>query len=424
MASVFDGGKAMLEKRKSENVIVIILSIILAYFTFHTVMSGLENEISDYYGHTYIYLPLFTGDNWIEGWKAVPYLIWHLGVMGMNEIFKIPLENSAAYMSCFLAIFSYFIWYWIIKKFTLHIGEEEGNTKAALISFGLCVLQSLHFEWMDAGSGFLGNYSMNAIHSATQMTARPFSLLCVCLAYDVWQRQKDDNYQGIFFKVETGLKKYYFGLAFVLFLTTCAKPTFAEMFIPALALIMLADWIACICRKDGSAKPFFKKCLIMLLCAVPALAHILVQMMAYAIFGGSFGGETSFVFTKWGDVWSIYSENIPLSVVLGMTFPLFMILINLKYFLKDDLGKLGLASYGVGFLEATFLGENGARYDHGNFIWPMMSGMLILWTVSVLRLLALERQQADSKVQKVLLNVAWFIFWLHVFYGILFMIRM
>jgi hypothetical protein len=95
------------------------------------------------------------------------------------------------------------------------------------------------------------------------------------------------------------------------------------------------------------------------------------------------------------------------------------VLINLSFFLKDDLGRMGFVSYLVGFAEASILGESGARFAHGNFFWPMMSGMLVMWTVSLLRLLKLEREQTDKKVKYVLINVVWFIFWLHTFYGLM-----
>lgn len=406
-------------QKKKENGVLIFLAIVLSYFTYLVVMDGLSGDMYDYHGHTYVYLPIFTRGDWLEGWKTVPYMIWHLGVLFMNEILHIPVEMSAVFMSSILTLFSYFLFYWIIKKYTVHIGCEEINTKAAFLAFAMCVVQSLDCRWFDIGSGFLGTFSINPTHSATQMAARPFSLLCICLAYDIWQKQKNEEYVGIFFRVEKGLKKYYFLLAAFLFLSTCAKPTFAEMFIPALGIVMLIDWIIFIRRKDGSAKPFFKHCLWTLLCAVPSLIHILVQALAYTIFGGSFASDSSFMFTKPFEVWSFFSENVALSVVFGMAFPLALVLINLSFFLKDDLGRMGLVSYLVGFAEASILGESGARFAHGNFFWPMMSGMLVMWTVSLLRLLKLEREQTDKKVKYVLINVVWFIFWLHTFYGLM-----
>jgi len=404
--------------KKKENGVAIILAIVLSYFTYLAVMSGLSGELNDYYGHTYVYLPVFIQQSWLEGWKTVPYMLWHMGVLCMNEFLHVPIEMSVVFTSSILALFTYFLFYWIIKKYTIHIGCEETNTKTAFLAFAMCVVQSLDCKWFDIGNGFLGTFSYNPLHSPTQMAVNPFSLLCMCLAYDIWQRQKKEDYTGIFFHVEKGLKKYYFLLAGFLLLSTCAKPTFAEMFIPAFAIVLLIDWLILVGKKDGEAKPFFKHCLWTLLCAVPSLAYILMQALAYTVWGERLGYDSSFIFTKPFEVWSLYSENIALSVVFGMAFPLLLLLFNLSYFLKDDLGRIGLCSYIVGFIEASILGESGGGFTHGNFLWPMMSGMLVMWTVSLLRILKLEREQSDSKIRCVLINITWFIFWLHVFYGL------
>ncbi|MCI9142786.1 MAG: hypothetical protein HFH87_09210 [Lachnospiraceae bacterium] len=64
------------------------------------------------------------------------------------------------------------------------------------------------------------------------------------------------------------------------------------------------------------------------------------------------------------------------------------------------------------------LGEGGEKLTHGDFLWPMMSGLLLMFTASLMRLLVLERTQADTRGKKLLLAAAWFLFCIHVLYGI------
>lgn len=109
-----------------------------------------------------------------------------------------------------------------------------------------------------------------------------------------------------------------------------AKPVFAEMFIPAVGIIMLVEWMMRIVRKDESAVGYFRQCLAMLLCSIPALMYILAQFLAF--FGGGEQESSLLIFTKWMEVWSMYSENIVLSIILGMAFPVFMILIDGRFF--------------------------------------------------------------------------------------------
>lgn len=407
-----------MERNKKEDGFVIVLGIVLAYFLYSVVMNQLSDIMTDFNGHTYGFLSLFAQGSWLEGWKEVPYCMWHLCVLAMKQILRIPLEVSAAYVSCFFYLLAYWLMYWMLQKYMAAKGETLSSVKAGSIAFGLSVVQALYFFWLDAGERFLGTFSINPLFNPTQLCVRPFVLLCFCLVCDIWGRQKDENYRGIFFRVENGLKKYYIYLAVVLLLSTMAKPVFAEMFIPAVGVMMLVEWIVRLLQKDGSAGKYFKQCLTMLLCSVPSLMYILAQFLAF--FGGSERESSSLIFTKWMEVWGMYSENIVLSIIVGMAFPLFVILIDGRFFAKNDMGRLALTGYAVGLLESAILGEGGERLSHGNFLWPMMCGMQLVWVVSALRLVELERNQADTKTKRFLLDLAWVLFCLHVLCGLLY----
>lgn len=407
-------------QKKRENVTAIILSLLLAYLTYMFIMSEISQTLADYNGHTYVYLSMFTDGTWMEGWKTVPYCLWHLGVLGMHYVLNMPLETSAAGMSILLSTLSFYITYWMLLRYTAAKGEEMNTSKAAFVAFGLSVVQPLYLNWLDAGGRFLGSYSMNPIHNPSQMSARPFVLMCICLVYDIWNKQKDNTYKGVFVDAGKGLNRLYVSLSITLLLSTFSKPTFAEMFIPAVAFIMLAEWIGRIRKKDETVSEYFKQCLSMLACAVPSLLYIVLAVIGYSVLGGSYGSDGSFVVTKWLEVWNLYTENVVLSMALGLAFPLFVILIDGHFFLKDNLGRLALVGYIVSFLEAALLGEAGGKLEHGNFMWPMMWGMALLFIVATLRLAVLEKTQGDSKEKCFLIDAAWFVFGLHVMFGVLY----
>lgn len=409
-----------MNKDKSDLLVICLFGTLLAYLTYAYVLASFCG-LSDYSGHTYVFIPLFTKENWIEGWMATPHCLWHLTLIFFHYLFLIPIENAAAYATCVYVLFTYFTMYWILRRITEAAGCKDSSGRTSLLSFCMCIIQGLYFPWLDAGGRYLGMYSMNPIHNPTYMCMKGFSLICFCLVCDIWGKQKDENYRGIFFRVENGLKRYYIYLTVMLFISVLAKPTFAEMFIPAVAFLMLGELIRRLVKKDGSAPVYFRHCLITLCCAVPALLYILLQVLAYFIWGGSYGGNgESMIITKWFEVWHMYSQNVGLSIGLGMAFPLFMLLINGKYFIKSDMGRLALVGYFISLLEAALLGESGLKLEHGNFLWPMMSGMLFMFLVSAMRLLVLERQQADTKVRKILIAAAWLLFCLHVICGVLY----
>lgn len=409
-----------MKKEKSDLLSVCLFGVILACLTYAYVLSTFRGG-SDYKSHTYVFIPLYTKETWKEGWMATPYCMWHLSVMFLHYILLIPIENAAAYAGSIYTLFSYFIMYWIFRRITEAAGCKDSSARSGLLSFCMCLIQGLYFPWLDAGDRYIGMFSMNPIHNPTYICVKGFSLICFCLVCDIWGKQKDEDYRGIFFRVENGLKRYYIYLTIMLFLSVMAKPTFAEMFIPAVAFLMLGELIARLVKKDGSAPLYFRHCLITLCCAIPSLLYILLQFFAYFIWGGSYGGkEGSVIITKWFEVWHVYSHNAILSVVLGLAFPLFMLLVNGKYFVKSDMGRLALVGYLISFLEAALLGESGPKFDHANFLWPMMSGMLFIFLISVMRLLVLERKQADTSIRKVLIATAWFLFFAHTICGVLY----
>lgn len=399
--------------------VVILLGVIWAYIIYAVVMSELPQIMSDYNGHLYVYLPLFSRETLLEGWKAVPYVMWHCVVLFLNRLLHIPLETSAAYSSCIFALFSYFLICWMLHKVFQRLGEEESLAKAGFFAFGLSITQGIYCYWLDTNINRIqGLFSPNPLYNPTQMCVNGFSLLCLCLVYDIWGKQKNDSYHGVFFKMEGGLKKYYIYLAVALFCSVVAKPTFAEMFIPAVGVLMLWNWISAIRKKNGTASLYFKHCLHMFFCAIPALAYMFLQFFSYFILQGSYGSEeANVIITDCMQVWRMFSENIILSIGLGMAFPLFVVLLNPTYFLKKDLGRLALTGYIIGLLEAAFLGESEPKLAHADFIWPMMSGMLLMWVVSLMRLIVLERTQADSGKKKFLIDGAWFLFFVHVLCG-------
>ena len=99
-----------------------------------------------------------------------------------------------------------------------------------------------------------------------------------------------------------------------------------------------------------------------------------------------------------------------------MSFPIYILIIDSKNYLRSGIGKLGSVSFVVGFLEAAFLGEGGDKLGHGNFIWPMMFGILLLWASAMLHFLTMEKM-ADTKFKRFLICIGWILILIHIHYG-------
>lgn len=406
-------------REKTADISGAFFAILLCYLIYSIVEKSLPHILSDYHGHLYVYYPLFSKEFWVEGWQTVPYFMWHAVVYVLENVCHIPLETAAGYASCIFALFSYYVIRWTLQKILIRINGCETPGMASALAFGLSIVQGIYIDWIDVNGRYLGIFSMNPLHNPTQMCVLGISILCLVLTYDIFGRQRADDYKGVFFRVEEGIRKYYILLAAFLFLSALAKPTFAEMFIPAVGSIMLGRLGCYIINKSNRVRAYFKHCLRMFFCAIPALLYILLQYVDYFVMGGSYSGEASVIFTKCGEVWSLFTENIVLSIALGMAFPLYVFLLNPTFFFKNDLGKLGIVSYVIGLLEALFLAESGVKFAHANFMWPMCSGMTMMWIVSLMDMLMLEKQVTVGK-KRILLHIGWFLFAIHIVCGYLY----
>lgn len=400
--------------------ITILFSALLWFMTYSYVYNQMMADMNDYRAHVYSILGIFRGLSFWEGWMAAPHCLWHLTVLFLFDVCRIPLEASAASATCIYTLFYYYVLYWAIRRAAGYAGWKEPALRGNLIALSFCFVQALYFYWLDAGGRYFGVFSPNPLHNPTQMGVRGFALLAYCLTADLLAYGNDKTCRPVFFHVERSPRKYYVCLSVLLFLSTVMKPTFAEMFIPAVAFLMLGTLIVRLIRRDAPV-PYFKKCLAMLLCALPALLYMLTQYLVFFSLGGAvYSGEEGLIFTDWFEVWSLFSDNIFLSILLGMAFPIYIFLLDIRFFIKSTMGRLALIGYCVALLEAAVLGEGGARFNHGNFLWPLMSGMLLFWLTALLRLMALEHMGESAGIKKGLLLFGWFLFFCHVFCGIAF----
>lgn len=401
---------------------VLLFALVLSYVMYGIAMRQLPQELSDLNGHVYVYLAAFTGVSPLEGWKMAPYFLWHALVLFLNRVCLFPIDVSASAVCSLFLTGSYFVTVFMIERWCRHIDRKISPLLCGFISFALTILQPVWIGFLDAGAARgTGSFSINPLFNPTQMAARPFALICFMLMIDYFaiiDHPSDRNDSNVFFRGNRRMISIL--LSVFLFISALAKPVFAEMFIPAVGLIMLGKWITLIASKSGRAGKFFTGSLIPAFCiAIPCLLCILVQFSAYFLFGGSYGGGEGLIITGWLEVWSHFSENIPLSILLSMSFPILVLITDGRNFLRTSMGQLGTVSWLTGFIECALLGEGGEKLLHGDFIWPMLFGMLMLWAASLLHFLKMEKS-ASSMAARAVLIAGWILILIHLHYGFLY----
>lgn len=380
-------------------------ALVLSYFMYETVMHALPGVMNDYNGHVYNYLATFTSGSRFRAWMMSPYFLWHSVALFFRLVMKLPIEESAAASSCLFYLASYFVTVFMTEKWCAHKGIKASSVFTGFISFALTMMQPVWISFLDAGvSRALGAFTINPLYNPTHMAARPFALLCFMLVADLWELEEGRN--SVFFGLSK--KRTLIVLAMVLFISATAKPVFAEMFIPAVGIAMLLR-----CR---SVKYLKENLLPAFAASLPTVIYILIMYFLYVKLGGSYADSEGAVITPFLQVWSYFTENVPLSILFMMSLPIYVLVIDCKNYLASNIGKLGTVSFIIGFLEAAFLGEGGEKIYHGNFIWPMMFGALLLWASALLHFLTMDKK-ASTVFTRILIIIGWILILIHVHYG-------
>ena len=263
-----------------------------------------------------------------------------------------------------------------------------GVKQSWLVSFVLCIVTAIWCPFYNLNV-YLGQGSPNTWHSPTNMMVKPFTILLFFRVVKLLKKIQSN---------ETINSKEYILLSFLLGLSTLAKPSFYQGFIPALFLYCVVSSFA---ARFNHIKQYF----ILGLSIVPATLIIIFKMFS------NFYAEAEGIGIGWFLVPKLYSPNVVISLLLLLCFP-----ICYTIFYKDHLKRLEfkLAWYYfiVSYMEYGLLYEKGDRFTHGNFGWAYSLAAYILFTVTTASLFC--NYEKESRKSRILTGI-WL---LHGFSGI------
>ena len=263
-------------------------------------------------------------------------------------------------------------------------------------------------------SFYRGRGAVNTWHNPTNIMVRPFAAAVFYMTANIYDRRRARGPAAVSGGLSAQLAQPVFTRAeLVLYplcvlLSTYAKPSFLQVFAPAIFLFLLADVI----RTRGKLLPF---CVKLALAYLPAAAIVLVQ--ASQFFGGGVAAGTAALeaapsgsaseaagvavyflqpaFSGPGDFLHAMAENL-LPVLYPCAFPLAVLLAAPRQSWKKTDFRLGWLCLAVGLLEMLLLHETGSRADHGNFAWGYYLSIWLLWTTAAGTYAGLLREEGPS----------------------------
>ncbi|MBR6307143.1 MAG: hypothetical protein IKR39_00880 [Lachnospiraceae bacterium] len=346
-------------------------------------------------------------DLFLKAWLRVPYMLWHLIVKTLESRCGFPLWDAASITFAGFGVFTFAVTVWFIKNITEYYTKKSAFMFASVGSLILSFVGPLSCWWV--GDAYGTAFSPNPLHNPTHMAVKGFGFLVLMTGIDIIRKYRGQD--TLFFKKE---KRLYLYFGIFLFISTITKPTFMYMLLPAGLIVVLIDLVKGLVKKDGTADKIGNSIWKIACASIPSIIYLLVEYMSFYYWGVD-TNSSSIIITKPLEVWHMYAEDVPTGIILGMCFPLYMLITHLGYFLKAVEGRLALACYAVGVAEFTLLAESDSRMSAANFSWCMMAGMGVFFLAAVLRLILTTLLSKKNKAHIANVMIGWFLLLLHVY---------
>ena len=333
------------------------------YFPFTICLIGILSYImavklqqidwSDISVHVNFARDLFQGNlNEISAYPA-----FHL-LYGLFRCFTHTGVAAAAFSYAFFSMLSAAAVYFISGMFfkSLSVFNEKLQCAVTLLitMFGPIVFPGNGVPY------YLGQGSFNAWHSPTNNAVK-FAALLSFFAFSYLHGNNGADF--VIAKKKINLKGQLIFLSAITFISLLCKPSFCQVFLPAVAIIILCDLV--------NKRITFKNAFLEVLAFVPAGLFLLWQFLKVFFISAAPDAGGGIMFQPFL-VWSEYSGNIVVSILRAAAFPLFVFFFcyagNKN---KKPCLKYALIFYAVSVAEYALLAESGERMSDGNFQWGM-----------------------------------------------------
>ncbi|MCR5255663.1 MAG: hypothetical protein K6D96_06985 [Acetatifactor sp.] len=224
---------------------------------------------------------------------------------------------------------------------------------------------------------YLGVFSPNPFHNATYHAIKPFAILLFLK----------------FTEIEDGKREItdYILLSVFALLGVLAKPSFAFVFFPVMAVVVFAD----IFREKG----FTKHIWFMAIAMIPSAIALIYQYLSVFETSDSEGG----IHLGMAVAWHVWTRGIKMAFLKANFFPLIFLLLHCKDFIKNRFLRFSWYSHIVGTLSFLFLYEGGFRLNDANFSWGYMHGLFFVFMTSIVLLFkSLYENKKHTKWQDIL----------------------
>jgi len=344
--------------KRSSYWVVILLAGTIAVLTlgvFYMPIFGPQTaDLGDLHDHLLVVQHM--GSEWAGNIYSLFFVLAYALSFGSKDLYTISCVATVLLTVSVVA--KALISYVVIEKAALNAKQS------ALISLALCLVMPLP-GWWKPNVIYLDKIAPNVWFNATAIVTMPFAIALFFSALK-W--------------LEAPTVRRFAWVALFGLLSVLTKPNYILTFFPLLGLIALTR--ALVDRRRATIHA------VLCMGGLGALLGAILLFQYYAcVTSGPWAGhgaaqESSHIALSPFAVWSLYSPNIPASVLLSVAFPLSVTLLYFQESKHDPGVVLAWAGLAIAVLQYTLLAETGETFPDQNWIWGSNVAMYLLFLVS------------------------------------------
>jgi hypothetical protein len=267
---------------------------------------------------------------------------------------KLDADHASIYLMVLCqAISALIVYLWMGSR-----GSRFSELFRIVLSVGVVIAAPVMALQPVDGKFYFGYIGLVNFHNPTIILLRPLALLMFILFVDSIDKPKRSPWL-----IPT--------TAFITVIATLVKPNFSIIFIPVLVI-----W--CGINIIRHVKTDWK--FILFGYIVPG---VIILFFQYLYTYTSVNGSVTKILLLPFAVESGASDYLPLKFILSIFFPLVILCIYKKDYLKDRINLLATSAFLLGVLQLYLLAESGNRLGAGNFRWGAQITLFILFVSTV-----------------------------------------
>lgn len=306
----------------------------------------------------------------LDFWMQNFYPLWHLLAKTVHVALRCGAREAAGIVngSCQAAVM--LCLYLYLRR---RCGEADARE---LVVFSLAVCVSGCIYGPGTHVSLLFTETGNSWHNPTSLMVKVMSFPCLLYIADRFDKAIASGFR------EAITWKGGVLLAAGLVLANLAKPSFMQVYVPAMALVCTGLLI-----RDRRAA---KLCLQIALASLPACLMLVPQ---YLLAFGS-GGEGEGIGWGFMKVWGAVSFPM-VYFAYGLAFPVLAFVIAIRRRTVGMLDVLSWTMFLVGLVMRMFLYEKGPRMFHGNLGWGYVLALFFVWVAGIRQYVVLSAVRRD-----------------------------